>query len=559
MYPSNRPYQNQNRYKPKKEIFINVNDNEMRIAITEENKLVELSVETPEKVRTVGDIYLGKVQKVMPGIRAAFVNIGQPIDGFLHFSDVANNTDSFSSLIGDEMDFSDDDNDPADGDQKPAEPKLSTGKPGRQESDFIPDLQKDQEILVQIIKEPIAKKGSRITTNITLAGRFIVLMPFSKSIGVSKKIYNFKEKRRLRRIVSDLLEDNFGAIIRTNAEGVEEEAFRKDISMLMDKWKAIEEGLKTAVAPQLVYKDATMISSMTRDLLNDDVDRVVIDDKKAYKQIKSYVKWAAPQLEDLIYYYKGKSPIFDAVGIEKDVESAFSRKVWLKSGGYIIIEQTEAMVVIDVNSGRYAAKKEQELNSLKTNLEAARELCRQLRLRDIGGIIVIDFIDLQDEKNKKKIYDELKKEFKKDRAKTNVVPMTEFGLIQITRQRIRPSVLHTISESCPMCAGTGVVQTKSNTITSIERWIQRFKTTTGERKLELRTHPSVADTLNAGSIFSTRFKWMFRYFMHISIVGDKTIHFNDFRGVSVARNLDVTDEYMSVPTEEQPEVKEEEV
>lgn len=551
----NKPYPNQNpnRFKVKKEIFINVNENEMRIAITEDDQMAELYVETPDKVRTVGDIYLGKVQKVMPGIRAAFVNIGQPIDGFLHFSDIANNTDEFSALIGDE-DGDYDTSDSEEGDENAPASRPEKSKEGRQRDnpDFVPNLERDQEILVQIVKEPIAKKGSRITTDITLAGRFVVLMPFSKTIGVSKKIYNYKEKRRLRKIVSDLLTANLGAIIRTNAENVDEEIIKKDIMILLDKWKIIQDALKEATAPQLVYKDATMVSSVMRDLLNDQVDRIVIDDKKTYKQIKTFVNWAAPHLEECVYYYKGREPIFDAVGIEKDVESAFSRKVWLKSGGYIIIEQTEAMVVIDVNSGRYAAKKEQEMNSLKTNLEAARELCHQLRLRDIGGIIVVDFIDLQDEKNKKKIYDELKKEFKKDRAKSNLVPMTEFGLIQITRQRIRPSVLATISEACPMCAGTGLVQAKSNTITSIERWIQRFLSATRERSLEIRVHPTMSGILNAGYIFSTRYKWMFRYRMKIVIAPDPTIHLNDFKAFSISRGIEVTGEFMTESGDDQP-------
>ena len=542
---NNNNYRNNNyqpRSRSKKEIFINNNDNEMRIAIAEDGRLAELYVETPEKVRTVGDIYLGRVQKVMPGIRAAFIDIGQQNDGFLHFSDIAENMDSFSSMI-DENDFDVDDSDEnAAGENANQEggDKAVAAPPRKQVTDqqrqeFIPALERNQEILVQIVKEPIAKKGSRITTNITLAGRFLVLMPFSNTIGVSKKIYNFREKRRLKRIVSEMLPENFGVIIRTNAEGVEEDAFRKDISMLLEKGNGIQEELKNAKAPLCVYRDATMVSSVMRDLLNDQVDRIVVDDKKVYKQIKNYVRWAMPDLEEQIYNYKGKAPIFDAVGIEKDVESAFSRKVWLRSGGYIIIEQTEAMVVIDVNSGRYAAKREQEMNSLKTNLEAARELCHQLRLRDIGGIIVIDFIDLQDEKNRKKIYDELKKEFKKDRAKSNIVPMTEFGLIQITRQRIRPSVLHTVSEGCPTCGGTGIVQSKFNTITSIERWVQRFKSQTGEKRLEIKVHPSISTMLNEGKIFSFRFRWMLRYFMHIRITPDQTIHINDFKCFTPAR------------------------
>lgn len=527
----------------------------MRIAIAEDGLLVELNVETPDKARSVGDVYLGRVQKVMPGIRAAFIDIGQPVDAFLHFSDFAENTSQFSEMIYDEeVDNGEDDSEEHVSENGPVA-KKTPQQNGNQPSEkprshvpdnWIPDLIKDQEILVQVIKEPIAKKGSRVTTNLTLAGRFLVLMPFSKSIGVSKKIYNFKEKRRLKRIITEMIPEGFGVIIRTNAENVEEEALKKDIRMLLDKWKAIEDALKEAKGPTLVYKDATMISSVMRDLLNDQVDRVVVDDRKAFRQMKQYVKWAAPHLDEHVYYYKGREPIFDAVGIEKDVESAFSRKVWLKSGGYIIIEHTEAMVVIDVNSGRYAAKKEQEENSLKTNLEAARELCHQLRLRDIGGIIVVDFIDLQDEKNRKKIYDELKKEFKKDRAKTNLVPMTEFGLIQITRQRIRPSVLHTVSETCPMCSGTGLVQNKYNIINNIERWVRRFKNGSNERKIELRVHPSIDGILNLGSIFSYRWKWMFKYRIHIKVTSDPNIQVNDFKFMSIKRNMEITEEFVAV-------------
>lgn len=302
--------------------------------------------------------------------------------------------------------------------------------------------------------------------------------------------------------------------------------------------------MKAEKAPALLYKDLSMTSSVMRDLFTSDVTRVVTDSRKLYREVRAYLKGVAPPLVDKIEFYKGKEPIFDVFNIEKETEQTLSRKVWLKNGGYIIIEHTEAMVVIDVNSGRYAAKREQELNSLRTNLEAARETARQIRLRDIGGIIVIDFIDLEDEKNKKKVYDELKKEFRKDRAKSTILPMTEFGLVQITRQRIRQSLLHTLSEPCPMCAGTGLVQSKSTIVTQIERWIRRFKSESREFRLVLTVHPLIADYLTERTI-SRLTRLMLRYFVRIKLVSDQSLSVDDFKFLSRKQNRDITDQYRS--------------
>ena len=282
-----------------------------------------------------------------------------------------------------------------------------------------------------------------------------------------------------------MLPEGFGVIIRTVAQEQDENSLKADLEGLIQTWRDIEKNIKTEQAPVLMYKDMATTSSVIRDLFTDSVERVVVDSKKLYKEIRTYVKQVSPQLVEKIELYSKREPVFDVYGVEKEIATALSRKVWLKSGGYIIIEQTEAMLVVDVNSGRYAAKREQELNSLRTNLEAAREVCRQLRLRDIGGIIVIDFIDLDDERNKKKIYDELRKEFRKDRAKVTVIPMTEIGLAQITRQRIRQNILQSFSEPCPVCGGGGVVQSKSSIVNHIERWIRRFKTETHEMRLQL--------------------------------------------------------------------------
>lgn len=544
------------------EIIINATANEIRIAITEDKRLAELYVETPEKERMVGDIYLGRVAKVMPGIRAAFIDLGLKQDAFLHFSDIGSSFSEYASLVGEEDSDVDLEDEPDDENQeganhieKPSQeevkdssvkseeyPQYSKGN-GRPQQP-VPDLKPGQDIIVQVTKEPVGRKGVRVTSEVSLPGRFLVLMPFDGHIGVSKRIQNFKEKRRLRRIVRGILPKGFGVIIRTVAQEQDEESLKQDLENLISTWKEIEKSIKQEQAPALLYKDMTTTSSVIRDLFTDSVERVVVDSKKLYKEIRAYVKGVSPHLVDKVELYRDREPIFDAFGIEKEIVTVLSRKVWLKSGGYIIIEQTEAMVVIDVNSGRYAAKREQELNSLRTNLEAAREICRQLRLRDIGGIIVVDFIDLEDEKNKKKVYDELRKEFKKDRAKVTVLPMTEIGLVQITRQRIRQNILHSFSEPCPVCGGGGLVESKSSVVNHIERWIRRFKSETKEFRLILTVHPTIAEYLKEGTI-SRLFKMTLKYRVIIKLKQNPRTAISEFHFFSVKQNKDITDIYIS--------------
>jgi len=548
----------------RKEIIINSTANEIRIAITEDGRLAELFVETPEKERMVGDIYLGSVARVMPGIKAAFIDIGMKQDGFLHFSDIGRSLGDYSALIGDEdIDDSEEDNDEdetgasvaaAGGTQK--ELSAPTHHP---QQDHVPErrsrgrekldhpelhLQKGDDIIVQVTKEPVGKKGVRVTTEVSLAGRFLVLLPFDGKVGVSKKLTNFREKRRLRRIVRSILPEGFGAIIRTVAEGKEEQDIKNDLESLINTWHEIEKTVKQERPPAILYKDMATTSSVIRDLFSNEVEHIVVDNKKLFRDIRAYVKWTSPSLLDKIDLFKEREPIFDKYGVEKEIATALSRKVWLKSGGYIIIDPTEAMVVIDVNSGRYAAKREQELNSLRTNLEAAREVVRQLRLRDMGGIIVIDFIDLEDDRNKKKVYDELRKEFRRDRAKVTVLPMTEFGLVQITRQRIRQSVLHSFTEPCPTCGGLGLVQSKATIVGQIERWIRRFKSETHEHRIILRVHPSIAEALTEGAIGRLK-KIMLKFFIIVSLDIDKSLAVDEFHFISKKQNKDVTDQYMN--------------
>jgi ribonuclease G len=541
----------------KKEIIINAGANETRIAITEDGRLAELFVETANKEKMVGDIYFGKIAKVMPGIKAAFIDIGLGQDGFLHFSDIGNRFEEYSAMIGDEDEEGEEPKEPAVA-EAPVEPAPPPPEPrsapagashdsGRRDNHRSPprkdiQLEKGQEIIVQITKEPVGKKGVRVTSEVSLAGRFLVLLPFDGKIGISKKISSFKEKRRLRKIVQTILPEGFGVIIRTVAEGKDETSLTNDLKDLITTWREVDKTVKSEQAPCLLYKDMSTTSSVIRDLFSNDVSRVVIDSRKLHKEIRAYIKYTSAQLLDKIELHKDRRPIFDVFGIEKEIETTLARKVWLKSGGYIIIEPTEAMMVIDVNSGRYAAKKEQEQNSLRTDLEAAREICRQLRLRDIGGIIVCDFIDLDDERNKRKVYEELKKEFRKDRAKVTVLPMTEFGLVQITRQRIRQNILHSFTEPCPACGGTGLVQSRTTTLNQIERWLRRFKSESNESRIILKVNPQVADALRVGTISRLR-KLMLKYFIVIRLETDASVHAGEFRVISRKQEKDITDQF----------------
>jgi ribonuclease G len=543
----------------RKEIIINSTANEHRIAILEDGKLAELFVETPEKERMVGDIYLGKVAKVMPGIRAAFIDVGLQQDAFLHFSDIGSSLAEYNAMFEEEEEEEGHSSPPASAAAVGAAQnsagvtaapavegrRVGPSNGGRQSEgkrEPVINLQKNQDILVQITKEPVGKKGVRVTSEISLPGRFLVLLPFDGKIGVSKKLTDFKEKRRLRRVVRSMLPAGFGAIIRTVADGKEDAMIREDLEELLRVWRNIEKAVKTEAPPALVYKDLTTTSSVIRDLFGDKVEHVVVDDKRLYKEIRAYLQWLSPDMVDRLEHYKGREPVFDKYGVEKDIQTLMSKKVWLKSGGYIFIEKTEAMTVIDVNSGRYAAKKEQELNSLRTDMEAAREICRQLRLRDIGGIIVIDFIDLEDERNKKKVYDEMKKELKKDRAKVTALPLTEFGLMQMTRQRIRQNVQLSFTEACPTCGGTGLVQSKRTTINQIERWIRRFKSESREFRLELRVNPNVGGYLTQGTI-SRLTKIMFKFFVKIKLVQDPSLPMDEYRFRSIKQQKDITDQY----------------
>jgi ribonuclease G len=531
-----------------KEIIISSSTSQNHVAITEEGNLVDFFVDHPEKRRMVGDVYKGKVARVLPGIRAAFIDIGMKHDAFLHFSDIGDRTEALQDLL-----VEDDDNDEAEHtapaenqtqqaeQAQPAEYKRGQEKHEQKDKQYT-KLHKGEEILIQIIKEPVKDKGVRVTSSISIPGRFCVLLPLDDKIGVSKKIMDFRERKRLRRIARGIIPSKCGLIIRTAAKDQSEESLSGDLRYLVKVWEDVEEEAKKQDPPALLYKDLSTTISVIRDLFTPDVSKVFVDSKKLYKEIKNYVQFIQPALLERIELFKQDEPIFQAFKIDQQIKGLMGRKVPLHSGGYLIIEHTEAMVVIDVNSGRYAAKKEQELNSLKTDLEAAREIVRQLRLRDIGGLIVVDFIDLEDEKNRKKIYDELKKEFKKDRAKIALLPMTDFGLMQITRERVRENIMQSMNEACPYCGGTGLLTKKSNMIYEIENWVKRYKMDGKRGQLILKVHPSLGEKLKEGFI-STHLKLRFKYFIRVKLVEDEKINPQSFYFISQKSGEDITQEY----------------
>ncbi len=550
-----------------KEIIINSSTTQNRVAITENGNLVDFFVDHSEKQRMVGDIYLGKIARVLPGIRAAFIDVGLKHDAFLHFSDIGDRMEALQGIFEDEdadVDVEDSSNGNASvnvsvavnteiktenlrqsqktlSESVTAERRKERSETAQKE---IPKLYKGQELLIQIIKEPVKDKGVRVTSSISLPGRFCVLLPFDNKIGVSKKIVDARERKRLRRIARGIIPENCGLIIRTAAKDQSEEALSGDLKYLVKSWKEIEEEAKQSTPPALLYKDLSTTISVIRDLFTPDVSKVFVDSKKLYKEIRNYVEFIQPALLDRIELYKSEEPIFEAFKVDEQIKALMGRKVPLPSGGHIVIEHTEAMVVIDVNSGRYAAKKEQELNSLKTDLEAAREIVRQLRLRDIGGLIVVDFIDLEDEKNRKKIYDEMKKEFKKDRAKTAILPMTEFGLMQITRERIRENIIQSMFEVCPFCQGTGLLTKKSHTIHELEKWLTRYKIEGKKYKsLTIKVHPTFAEVLQRGTI-STITKLQFKYLIRIKLEKDEKINPQVFQIFSTKTGENLTEEYL---------------
>jgi len=512
--------------KADKEILINVSAGSTRIALTEDGNLVELHIERPDYQRMVGNIYVGLIQNVIPGMQAAFIDIGMEINAFLPFSEIEN-PENLNNLS-----FEDED-----------EVNVSSFKKNKANKNFNPskNLKTGDEILVQVIKEPFSGKGPRVTTDISIPGSLMVLVPNTNYIGISRKLSDKYEKRRLRSIVKEFKPDNFGLIVRTIAQGKDHSILFMDYKRVWSKWNELDQMIKKKNAPALVYKDFTTSDQVIRDLFSIDVKKLVVDDKSLYKRIFSYIKDVSPEQAKKIELLRGNGTLFDRFKIEEQIEKSLKRQVWMKSGGHLVIEHTEAMVVIDVNSGRFIGKKDHESNSLKVNLEAAREVAHQLRLRDIGGLIVIDFIDLQEPANQKKVYDELRKYLMKDRAKVSLSEFSNFGLLEMTRQRIGLNLLHTMSVVCQQCNGLGRIRSQDTTLTQLENWLRRFRSKSKDRRLRIDLHPDMADY-----IYQTKSKvissFMWKNWILIEIQKNPEIPRDSFRIYSKKRRKDVTDE-----------------
>jgi ribonuclease G len=456
----------------KREILIAATAQETRVAILEDDILVELMVDRPDSERMVGDIYLGQVQAVLPGIQAAFVDIGTEKAAFLHVSDIEPDTGE------------DDEN--GDG--------ASSGGDGAGRYRPIQDLiEKGEKVLVQASKEPIGTKGPRVTTHISLPGRFLVYMPQSDHVGVSRKIEQREERARLRGLAREVIPEGAGGvIIRTVGEELTREIFEREFRTLQEAWKKIQRRAKNARPPSLVHREDKLTSGLIRDLFTQKVDALTIDSKEVHHEVRQYLERVAPELLDRVHLYAEPVPLFDKYGIEDAIREAFQRRVDLPSGGYIIIEPTEALVSIDVNTGRYTGRKDPEKTILKTNLDAAREVARQLRLRDIGGIIVVDFIDMDARAHQDRLIQELRAHLARDRARTRAFQVSELGLVQITRQRVRPSLFQSLTEPCVHCGGSGRVFRPEAVVRRIERAVRRVAVQRSDQEVTVRVHPQVA-------------------------------------------------------------------
>lgn len=453
------------------ELIINVTPYETRVALLEDRLLTELYIERTKDRGIIGNIYKGKVIKVLPGMQAAFVDIGLEKAAFLYISDVYSSIEDYDEMQGEEINT-------------------------YNSSSHIEDLLfEGQEILVQVSKEPLGTKGTRITSHITLPGRYLVYMPLVDHIGVSRRIKDEKERKRLREVIQSIKPPSGGFIVRTASEGADLEEIRNDMEFLLRLWENIQRRKDNVSAPCLIHSDLTMVLRVIRDILSPKVNRIVVDSKKEYENITSFINTYMPKQKYDIILYENREPIFDAYGIEMEIDKLLGRKVWLKSGGYIVIDMSEALVAIDVNTGRYVGKRNLADTILKTNLEAAKEIAYQLRLRNIGGIIIIDFIDMEREGDREKVLQTLEEATKKDRQKTNIFRISELGLVEMTRKRTRESIARILGEPCPYCEGSGLVKSKTTVCYEIFREIERTASELGGHHIMVEANQDVADML----------------------------------------------------------------
>lgn len=493
----------------KSELIVDVQPAEVSIALLEDSRLVSLQKESRSQAFAVGDIYLAKVKKLMPGLNAAFVNVGYEKDAFLHYLDLGSHYASYHSFLEQLLQ----------GDRKKI-PPISKMK-------LLPDIDKHgtvsdlltpgQELIVQIVKEPISSKGPRLTTELSFTGRYMVLMPFGDKISISQKIKSTEEKHRLRQLISSIKPRNFGVIIRTSAEGKGAAELVGELKTLLNCWNQTISRAQKATAPSLIFEEESRIVGVLRDIFSPTFESVHVNDATVKEQIEKYVSLIAPDRASIVKFYDSEQPIFDHFNITKQIKSSFGKTVSFKSGAYIIIEHTEALHVVDVNSGNRAkATNDQESNALEVNLRAADEIARQLRLRDMGGIIVIDFIDMAKAEHRQKLYEHMREIMANDRARHNILPLSKFGLMQITRQRVRPAMDIVTTESCPSCYGKGEIQPSLLFTDVLREKIEYLVKDLKVRGFTMYVHPYVDAYLKKGLISINR-RW------HMSIGGSWTI------------------------------------
>ena len=477
-----------------KQIVINVADHETRVALLEDGTIAELFIERKDGADSAGNIYKGRVQRVLPGMQAAFVDIGLNQAAFIYVDDV------IGERIEDVERYFNEKKDSEENEAEEVQKEAEDAENGRSHTVFAKQnieglITEGQEMLVQVAKSPMETKGARITSHVSLPGRFLVLMPTSDHIGISRRIEDPVERDRLKEIVTSLRTEQLGYIVRTAAEGVRQEKLAYEMGFLKNLWEGIKNKYNSMPAPSLLHKELSVSLRAVRDLLIQEAEKLIIDSKTGHESILSFLDTFMPSLKDSVELYEGREPIFDAYNLEGDISRALKRKVWLKSGGYIVIEHTEALVAIDVNTGRYVGKHNLEETITKTNLEAVKEIAYQIRLRDIGGIIIIDFIDMEKKSNQEKVFNSLQEALKKDRSKTNVLPMSEMGLIQMTRKRIRKPLTRLLCEPCFYCEGEGYLISKKTICYNIYRDVIRDSRDMLGKRMTLRVNPEIAELL----------------------------------------------------------------
>lgn len=471
-----------------KKLIINDTDHETRVALLEDGTIAELFIERRDSLDIAGNIYKGRVQRVLPGMQAAFVDIGLKQAAFIYVNDViGSNYKDFERLFN---------HNEIENENQEMDAQVSTASPINRDCNIEELLTEGQETLVQVAKSPIGTKGARVTSYISLPGRFLVLMPASNHIGVSRRIEDETERNRLKNVVQSIRTNNFGYIVRTAAEGVEEAKLTYEMGFFYNLWENIQKKYKTASAPSRLHQELSVSLRAVRDLLTHEAEKLIIDSRSGYEAVLSFLDAFMPNLKESVELYEGAEPIFDAYNLEGDISRALKRKVWLKSGSYIVIEQTEALVAIDVNTGRYVGKHNLEETILKTNLEAVKEIAYQIRLRDIGGIIIIDFIDMEKKSNQDKVFNALEEALKKDKSKTHILPMSDMGLIQMTRKRIRKSLNRMLCEPCFYCDGEGYLTSSQSICYNIYREILREAQDMQGIKLTLRVNSVIAELLH---------------------------------------------------------------